>query len=254
MQLSNKSSAQGMSCDDQAQGTVEYLIIVGVIIVLILFTTAFILYSSDQANQVSSVATKQELENNILGVKDIYADSAGNNLLTIKNNAAQYITVGVVEVGDASFDFGQRLRAGQEKNFIIPSSQVCENGKKILDIKINYTSRYGLEKVRVIEKAQIICQDYSVIDPPSYADANPPIVTWLSPANGYYTNSSEIDINFTVTDFSAISICELLSGGIVVDGTNLPTKNVELTLTADTLLEDTNKTHTLTDINITYTK
>ena len=104
--------------DNAAQGTMEYLVILGALIILSLFVVSLTLSSTPSTGQVSTQSNNLKGVINELELVDFVVDASGNAALVIKNNSGERLTIknASVDENDAHiFGSGVRMNAGQKK-------------------------------------------------------------------------------------------------------------------------------------------
>ncbi len=148
----------------RAQGTVEYLVIIGVIIVLSLVAVGFVLTAGDQVGSVNSSSSKISSWTNAISVTEAAVNSDGNYYLKIINNNPDFVTVSNVSLGDVNQNFSQDLFFADAKGFVIESSDVCGSGDiATKDVIVTYITKDGLTKKEVYPaKVTFDCTNYNL--------------------------------------------------------------------------------------------
>lgn len=159
MKVSNKSNAQG---------TIEYLVIIAVVVVISLvvvslMTTIF----SSPAEQISSSTNKIGAMTGAINIVDAIADSSGDGTVTFSNNSGETLVITGININGVNNTYSSQLVPGNETTFSVTSLIACENSKKVYSIIIYYTSPTGLTKELNLGQIQINCSDDTVpVKPP----------------------------------------------------------------------------------------
>ncbi|MFA6319632.1 MAG: hypothetical protein WCX66_01770, partial [archaeon] len=78
----------------RAQGTIEYLVIIAVVIVLSLVVVGLVITQIDNSSQVSSSGNQLGLKSQVIGVTESLIDpNDGNFVVSLLNNSGDVITV-----------------------------------------------------------------------------------------------------------------------------------------------------------------
>lgn len=159
--VGKKSSKLGFG----AQGTIEYLVIIAVVVVLSLVVVGLLISQVDNSQQVSSTGNQLGLSTQVIGITESMIDPYdGNFVVQLLNNSGEFITVSNVRVGDTDIDFSENLAQSGSKFFRVDTSAICEEGKVISeDVTVTYVTLDGLTKVeRYPAKVMFDCTPYNV--------------------------------------------------------------------------------------------
>jgi hypothetical protein len=131
-----------------AQGTIEYLVIIAVVIVISLVVVGLLVTQIDSASSVSSDTGRISGMTSSIGITEsLVHPSDGNFVVRLLNNSGGLITVSNVRVGDSNTNFSEDLAQGGSKYFGVDSSVVCEEGTVLTeDVVVSYYTRHGLLK------------------------------------------------------------------------------------------------------------
>jgi len=178
---SSKYFCLNNSCS-KAQGTIEYLVIIAVVIVLALVVVGLIITQIDNSSQVSSSGNQLGLKSQVIGITESLIDpNDGNFVVSLLNNSGDVITVSKVSVGDSNVDFSEDLAQGGSRYFVVDAGVVCEEGRVVSeDVVITYVTREGLTKTEKYPvKVMFDCSPYVINQAnlanqcPSCADLDP---------------------------------------------------------------------------------
>ncbi|MFA5930777.1 MAG: hypothetical protein WC821_00530 [archaeon] len=135
----------------RGQGTIEYLVIISIVVVISLGTVSMVTGMLDDSGSAVS-STSADISSkagsiNILESEVNFGQFGGNYLVRVGNNTGGNITITSIVVGSDSNSYSSLLPQGSAQNFKIVSNAVCTLGQAIpKSIRINYTSAYGLSK------------------------------------------------------------------------------------------------------------
>jgi hypothetical protein len=138
------------------QGTIEYLVIIAIIVVigLVVATLATSMFDSQQVK-----TTMDKISSNIgqggISVTDSVVDISGNGFVSLKNNSGETLTIKSINTDNQENSFEQILPQNASKTFSLNDLNIdcdCSTGNKTktCNFTIEYTSKYGLEKKEVI--------------------------------------------------------------------------------------------------------
>ena len=150
--------------NDNAQGTVEYLIIIAVVVVLSLIVVGIVITQVDNSQQVSASSGKLGLWTNSVSVTETAVSSDGNFFVKLLNNTGDFITVSNVSVGDVNVYFSESLAQGSSRGFVVESNDVCSLGSNVTsNLVVSYVTKDGLSKTEKYPvKIGFDCVNYQV--------------------------------------------------------------------------------------------
>ncbi|MFA5763531.1 MAG: glycine-rich domain-containing protein [archaeon] len=166
-----------------AQGTIEYLIIIAVVVVIALVVVSILTSFLENGTEIDERSSQISNMSNLLVINDSIAGEDGNGLIVLKNNDSETITINKIMVDGVDHNFSENIPFGSEKSFKVEDITVCDSTKKSYTIKIYYTSKNGLSKIADFSTQTIDCT---------------PVVT---PAGSFVeeTNTTEEIITYSVT-------------------------------------------------------
>jgi len=155
-----------LNFNSRAQGTIEYLVILAVIVVISLVIVGLVtgLFSSP-SQQISTSGNQLGLTSQAIGITESLIDpNDGNFVIRLLNNSGENITISNVSVGDTNVLFSEDLAQGVERFFVLSTEDVCVEGKVVSeDVVVTYVTRDGLTKVeRYPIKVMFNCTPYVV--------------------------------------------------------------------------------------------
>ncbi|MDD3160247.1 MAG: hypothetical protein PHQ98_04720 [Candidatus ainarchaeum sp.] len=146
----------------KGQGTIEYLVLVAVIIIIALIAVVLIVgipgsaETSSKGDEISS-ASKE------IGVLNALAKPDGNYLIGLKNNTGSTFEVRSISINGFGQYFSNKnnLAVGAEKNFLIISNEPCTTGTTMkFDVNLSFL-RNGVT-VNVVLPASFKCTNFAL--------------------------------------------------------------------------------------------
>jgi len=214
-----------------AQGTIEYLVIVGVIVVLSLVVVGLVSNSFDSFSNISSVSSRVAQSSGLISISEAVVDSDGNGLVSLGNSSGGLLIITKLSVEGVDVNYEDvSLSQGESKTFSLSglgSGCSCvgfEGQTKTCEVIVYAQSEYGLEKqfttnvsVDCVPDAVATNQN-AVVEPLPGGDVVAPLVLLLSPVDGnVWGSSSTIVFDFNVWDESDVNVCSLLVDGVDVN-------------------------------------
>ena len=220
---------------NRAQGTIEYLVILAIVVVISLVVVGLVMGQMGSASNVSSTASEIKLKTGVGGISVVesVAGFDGNGAIVLKNMGSEAITINTIVVDGVDHNFSDSIVMGSLLGFKLSDIAVCDETKKVYSVKVYFTSGSGLGKVSDFETITIDCtsvvnagvnfveEDNNVggVIPPA---GTVPVVYLSSPNNLATLNS--IDFNFWVSGDS-ISSCDFIVDDSVVSTLNSPSSD-----------------------------
>jgi len=149
----------------KAQGTVEYLVIIAVVIVLSLVVVGLVLSQTESASNVSKTSSKiGDLSQSIGITEALVSPTDGNFIVKLLNNSGGTLTISNVKIGDSNVSFSEDLVQSGSKLFKVATRDVCELGKVVsANVVITYVTAEGLTKIfRYPAKVMFDCSPFNV--------------------------------------------------------------------------------------------
>ena len=146
------------------QGTLEYLLIIAVVIVVALVVVSLMTGFLSPAQGVGQSINKVGNWSNTVALTESSVNPDGNYLVRLANMSGDEFTVTNVAIGSTDANYSEDLFMGNAKNFVIDSSEVCSTGDSVSkDVVVTYVSRNGLTKKEVYPaKVFFMCENYTV--------------------------------------------------------------------------------------------
>ncbi len=137
------------------QGTIEYLVILAVIVVVGLIVVGLASGFLDSSSQVItntqgiSTATSTGIV-----VREAILDTDGNAILSLQNNTGEEITLTKITIDGIDLNYNNKILPTNRLFFSLPNTNCsCLAGEKTKSClyELYYTTRYGIEKKETIE-------------------------------------------------------------------------------------------------------
>lgn len=158
-----------------AQGTIEYLVIIAIVVVISLVVVGMSLGavgSPSEQISVSSSAIKSSIGVGGISVSDGVAGLDGNGLLVLKGPIEDTLAISKINVDGVDHNYSVSLCNGEVKSFKLKGVSSCSSGVKSYSVKVVYTSSSGLEKTADFQDLKLSC----VVDVQNSNSGNVPIV------------------------------------------------------------------------------
>ncbi|MDD3083990.1 MAG: GLUG motif-containing protein [Candidatus ainarchaeum sp.] len=142
----------------KAQGTIEYLIIIAVIVVigLVVVGLTMELFDNQQIGQ-SLGQIKGQTGTSGITIMDSVAGLDSDGLIILKNTNPETLTINTIIIDDEEHDYDYSLPMGSQIGFKLENIASCDNETKNYTIIIEYTTNYGLEKTINLGTTTINC-------------------------------------------------------------------------------------------------
>jgi len=130
----------------KAQGTIEYLVIIAVVVVISLIVVGLVV------TQTSSVTESDKKANNLgwktkeLQIADLAVDGSGNGTIVLSSNLIDKISIDSIVIGSATNSSAKQMFLGSTERISLENLPPCTNQNEAYTITINYHSADGLDK------------------------------------------------------------------------------------------------------------
>jgi|GEM_PF-7043503 len=144
---------------NRAQGTIEYLVLIAVIIVILLFALSIFIDRVGTAGVVLENATELKRIGSVNGISlsDVVVGPDSNGLIVLKNVGTDLLTVDRIVVDGEDHNYSQPLVNGSEAVFDLNNVSACDGEKKSYDVKVYYTSANNLDKLSDFQTITVKC-------------------------------------------------------------------------------------------------
>lgn len=216
------------SRNSSAQGAVEYLVIISIVVVISLIAIALFLSLSDSPSQqiINSSSKTGEIATGGINIVELVIDEQGESLIKVKNNSSDAINLTKISVGTFDNNFSEQLVGMDSKLFSLSglnSFCPCVSGQASVkcDFKFEYTTSTGLTQVeyRTVTAKCVSDSTPSIgVNVVSTLDTTPPVVNLIFPAD-----NGEFDKSVFGGPFELVTIFAYLVGdGIYPDSFHPP--------------------------------
>ncbi len=207
------------STDKFGQGTIEYLVILAVVVIaLVVVGLVTGVFSSPSQEITGSSSKTGEVAVGEISIVESVIDPNGDSLIKFSNNSSDSITLKKISVGNVDNSYDTTLVGLDSKGFSLSglsSPCPCVSGQKSVkcELKIEYLTASGIIKteIRTINAQcvndAIAVNENIVISP---IDNIAPVVTLSSPTGN--VSSKVVDFVFDVTEAKGVNSCTLNIG------------------------------------------
>ncbi len=250
----------------KGQGTIEYLVILAVIVILGLVVVSIILNLTNFSSVINSTDKIGANIGNPIAILDAAIDSQGEAIFVLRSNKGENLSLSAITVEgvDANASGVIPQIDSSTIKFAGLSNACCKGqlGKKKCQIKFYYTTPYGSDSTEVtsivdcLNDIDVGCvysysswsdcnyqgfqsrslisstpsgcvKNLSLSQPCTYTDITPPQIVLFSPQdNNYWSSSTIINFDYNVSDASPITSCSLLADGVNVSTQNNPSTGI----------------------------
>ena len=182
----------------QAQGTIEYLIVIAIIIIMGLAIVSLMNGSISPANGVSNSLTKTNNWTNAIALTESSVTPDGNYLIRLANNSGEELTITTVKIGDNNANYSTDLYQGNAQNFVINSDDLCSTGNSTTQtVTITYISKNGIRKTETYPiNTYFNCENYTVNlladQCPATTYSGTTTISEVKTGSTFYNNSSTL--------------------------------------------------------------
>ena len=214
----------------RAQGTVEYLVIIAVVVVLSLVVVGVVITQTESGANVSSTASEISSKSGLLAISNVSLNALdGNFFVSLKNNDAESITVTSMRVTNDLNIFSEQLNMTSERVFKVATMNSCTLGQKSsATVTVGYTTKYGLSKSQVFSNVLVNCEAISVdasklagyvgsVPVVGLSDVTPPTILLSSPDDNNVVDYFDHNVLFVFSADENVVDCNLYIGNVLVD-------------------------------------
>jgi len=175
-----------------AQGTIEYLVIISIIVIISLVVVGLVVNQTEQGGQVSSASQKISNMSSLIGINEAIIGEDSNALFSLRNNTGESITVTKISINGEDHNFDEQLYTVDSEAFVLNDVIACANSEQLYDIVITYTTAAGLEKTQSFSNVKLDCVP-SVIPKQTFTEET--VTTPSAPAQERFAYFN-VDANF----------------------------------------------------------
>jgi hypothetical protein len=162
---SNSKLVSSFRAQAQAQGTIEYLVIIAVVVVIGLVVVGLLMTQMESGSSVGKSSSKLGGLTQSIGITESLVSPTDQNFVVkLLNNSGSTITVSNVKIGDRNVNFSEDLAQSGSKLFKVNTSEVCELGKVVSqEVVITYVTSEGLTKTEIYPaEVMFDCTPYNI--------------------------------------------------------------------------------------------
>ena len=145
------------SFSSNAQGTIEYIVIIAVVVVISLVVVGLLVNQTGESAQVSSITQQIANSAQLIGVSEAVVGQDSNALFSLRNNTGESITVTKIDVDGVDHNFSKQLVGIDLSAFVLNNVIACTSSSQLHDVAVTYTTVTGLEKTQSFSKVKIDC-------------------------------------------------------------------------------------------------
>ncbi len=237
-----------------AQGTIEYLVVIGVVVVISLVVVGLLTGLTENSG-TTKTAKKIGAYSSSISISDAAMDSSGDAIFVVRSNQGNDLFLSSVSVNGTSVTNTSTISQVDDSRVTISGivNSCClagETGAKECPVIFNYNTA-NLTNLSISMNVTVDCINDVEVPVVVVLDTVTPTVSLSYPQAGATLNQNNVDFNFVVSDAGGlIRDCNLIIDGLVANvNVSNPTRDTNITLTKTGL---SYTTHTW-DVNCTDT-
>ncbi len=200
-----------------AQGTIEYLVVVAVIVVIGLVVATMGVSFLDSTGAFDTVGRiSGKISSSGISVTDAVVDGDGDGLISLKNTGSDPFTLTRIRVNGTDNNFDSTFYFGQDLLLFLSDLNGCKcrtgETTKVCDFYFFYTTKGGLAKLEKINLT-LDCVD-NTDENSGGVETIPPVISLSTPADEASTMTNPTTFTYSASDDSTITSCELIIDGI----------------------------------------
>ena len=208
----------------KAQGTIEYLVIIAIVVVISLVVTGMLTGFFNSSSSTIDASLKIKTQTSIVAITDAAINPDGNYVLVLKNNDSDEFTIKTITINGNLDSPNEKIVTGSQKTIqITGTDQTCIEGQiHTATVEIVYETKYGLEKT-ITHELQIDCSNFT-INPinttPEPIPVDPPAILLSSPTNTHQEGDGIVTFSYDLTN--SANNCYLLINNSVIETNQNP--------------------------------
>ncbi len=178
----------------RGQGTIEYLIIIAIVVVIALVVVGLLtgFFSTGSGVTTTNQAITQQTQNIALAETAISPD--GDVLLEVVSSEVGNITITKVTIDgvDQNFYSNNELNLGDNRIFQIGTGSICNEGtnKTIRNITLTYVTQNGITKTHSYNNVVIPCNNYQLTNTTNVASTERILGINFCKTSGWESNTT----------------------------------------------------------------
>lgn len=195
----------------RAQGTIEYVVLLAIIVVISLVVISLISGFIDSAPGLTKDNSQLVWSSQDVSIVESVADSKGDAIFKFSNNSADDITiVGVNIDGEDKNLTITKVPVGSDAAISVSNLPACTGNEHGYKINIIYIDQHGLTKI-IAGSGEFVVN----CTPDVFIDVTSPVVSLVSPSDESVDEDGDVNFVYFVSDDVGVSNCKLIIGGVV---------------------------------------
>jgi surface protein len=187
-----------------AQGTIEYLVILAIIIVISLTIVSLSINSTTPAQNISGGISRLSTSTTPISIVDATIDPDGEVYLRLGNNVGESVTIKTITIEDETYSPDKLIFTNNKQGFLIPTNITCTEGTtKTIEVTIDYETLIP-HKQKFPEKIIVNCETTTITDPTIEELPNFKFMIQTTTENQNFNfqidGASEMQIKWGITD------------------------------------------------------
>jgi surface protein len=187
-----------------AQGTIEYLVILAIIIVISLTIVSLLINSTTPAQNISGGISRLSTSTTPISIVDATIDPDGEVYLRLGNNVGESVTIKTITIEDETYSPDKLVFTNNKQGFVIPTNITCTEGTtKTIEVTIDYETLIP-HKQKFPEKIIVNCETTTITDPTIEELPNFKFMIQTTTENQNFNfqidGASEMQIKWGITD------------------------------------------------------
>jgi hypothetical protein len=190
------------------QGTIEYLLIIGVLIVIALITVSVLSGMMGAGGGIDETTSQTYWKSQLLSVTDIAVDPQGDGKLVITNKDASPLTVTGVTINGEETLVDTLLFQGEKTSIELTGLAPCNRDKQAYTLVITYKTKHGIIK-KIVGEIPLVTKCTTEIAIAGYftlqngIDYNSEATTGITELNStYYVTDTNETGSWPLDDFT----------------------------------------------------
>ncbi|MDD4251480.1 MAG: hypothetical protein PHX27_04795 [Candidatus ainarchaeum sp.] len=179
---------------NKAQGTIEYLVIIAIVVVISLVVVGLLISQTSSVSATDQKTTNLVWKTKEVQIMDFAVDLEGNGTMILNSNLIDGITLDSIVVGSSTNPSTKQMFLGSVQKFSLTNLTACTAQNQKYIITINYTTKEGLDKSVNGEFYANCISNALTLNSLNLSDTDATSVTNMSAATGYLVmvNSSAV--------------------------------------------------------------
>ncbi|MCX6801267.1 MAG: hypothetical protein NTZ73_03705 [Candidatus Diapherotrites archaeon] len=196
-----------------AQGTIEYVVLLAIIVVIGLVVVVLASDFVDSTPGINKGRADLFWSSQGLAIVDAGADSNGDAIFKFKNSGLEEVTVTGINVDGVDLNVDSaKISGGDDQTVTVSNLSGCVGGSRTYSVKITYKNKYGVQNTVGPSEFVMSCTPDVPVQVYVPGDTTPPSVALVSPLSGTVDEDGFVTFTYTASDNVAVSNCNLIIG------------------------------------------